>query len=108
MYLGRGNYQHRCNHIAGYELDFKTRTAGSVPSRPHQILSLYLARAHLPVLGALLDVRDEFLLLVFELGAFAVEFSLGFLEGALVFAEAFLGGHPFAEGPFDDLGGGWC
>jgi len=65
---------------------------------------LYLARPHLPILGRLLDVGHQLLLLVLELDALAVELALGFLEGALVFAEAFLGGHAFAEGPFYYLG----
>jgi len=58
---------------------------------------------HLARFGVLLDVGYEFLFLVLKLGALAIEFALGLFEGALVFAEAFGGGHAFAEGPFDDL-----
>ena len=75
-----------------------------VSPRSDQIFRLDLTSPHLSILGALLDVLDELPFLVFEFDALAVEFALGLFEGALVFAEAFLGGHTFAEGPFDDLG----
>ena len=74
-----------------------------LPSCSDQVFRLDLAGTHLAVLGALLDVLDELLFLVLELHAFAVELALGFLESSLVLAEAFLGGHAPAEGPFNDL-----
>lgn len=73
------------------------------PPRSNQILGLDFASPHLPILRALLDVLDELLLLILKLDSFAVELALGFFEGALVFPKAFLWGHPFAKGPFDDL-----
>ena len=82
---------------------FEEKFSQRIPPRPHKVLGLYLASAHLSILRALLNVLHELLLLVFELDPFAIEFSLGFFQGALMFAEAFLRGHAFAEGPFDDL-----
>lgn len=51
-----------------------------------------------------LDVSLEFGLLGFEFVFLAVEFAHGLFEGALVFAEFFLGGETFAEGPLYYLG----
>ena len=75
----------------------------NAPPRSNQILRLDLASPHLPILGALLDVLDEFLLLVLELYPFAVELALGFFKGTLVFSQALCRGHTFTESPFDDL-----
>lgn len=44
-------------------------------------------------LGAALDVADELLLLLLELGALAVELALRLREGALVLPQPFRGGH---------------
>lgn len=82
------------------------RRESMIPPRADEIFGLDFAGAHLAVLGALLDVQDQFLFLVFELHPFAVEFALGLFEGALVFSEPLLGGHAFPEGPFYDLRGG--
>lgn len=38
-----------------------------IPPRPDQILCLYLASAHLPILRALFDVCHQLLLLIFQL-----------------------------------------
>lgn len=75
------------------------------PSRPDQIFCLYLARPHLSILGALLDVLYELLLLVLKLDTFAIEFTLSLLEGALMFTESLLRGHALSESPFHDLVG---
>lgn len=45
---------------------------GQVPSRPNQILGLDLASSNLAILSALLDILNQFLLLVLQLGAFSV------------------------------------
>lgn len=45
----------------------------------------------LPLAGAILDVEDEFLFLLFEFRPFAVEFALCLLKGALVLAESLCG-----------------
>jgi hypothetical protein len=58
-----------------------------------EVLCHDLARVELAILGRLLDVRDEFLLLRLEFGAFAVEFALGLCERPLVLAETFCGGY---------------
>lgn len=78
-------------------------TVVNAPSCSDQILSLDLASAHLPILGAFLDILDELLFLVLELDSFAVELTLSFFEGTLVFSKAFLWAHALAKGPFDDL-----
>lgn len=77
-----------------------------VPTGADEVFGLDFAGAHLAVFGGAFDVGDEFLFLGFEFGALAVELALGFFEGALVLAEALLGGLAFAEGPFYYLGGG--
>lgn len=53
-------------------------------SCPYEILRLDLACPHLAILGRALDIRDEFLFLLFELYAFSVELTLSFLKGPLV------------------------
>lgn len=55
-----------------------------VSARADEILGLYLARAHLPLLCALLDLADQRLLLLLELDALLVELPDGFIEEALV------------------------
>lgn len=47
-----------------------------IPPRPDQVFGLDLACAYLSILRTLSDIRDELLLLVFELDSFAVEFTL--------------------------------
>ena len=54
------------------------------PPRPDKIFRLYLTRSHLSILCALSDIRNQLLLLSFELLPLAVEFTLGFFKGALV------------------------
>lgn len=44
---------------------------------------------HLASLCALLDVHYEFLLLLFELGAFTIQLALSLSEGALVLSQPF-------------------
>lgn len=46
---------------------------------------------HLPILCALLDIGDEFLLLLFELGAFSIQLALCLLQAPLVLSQP-LGG----------------
>ena len=67
------------------------RRRNNAPPRPNQILRLNLARRHLSVLGRLLDVRNQPFFLLLKLDAFAVEFALGFFEGALVLGEVLVG-----------------
>lgn len=71
-----------------------------IPPRPDQVFRLDLAGANLPILRALLDIRDELLLLVLQLDPFPVKFALSLFEGALVFAKALGGRHSLAKGPF--------
>jgi len=70
-----------------------------MPSRSDEIFGHDFTRGHLSCFGGFLDIADEFLFLLLEFCAFAVEFSLGFFEGALVLAETFGGGEAFAECP---------
>lgn len=89
--------------------DISTRTSrdrilsANSPSCSHQILGLNLARTHLPILGALFDLDDQFLLLILQLNSLAIKLSLGLLEGTLVFAQTLCGRHPLAKGPFNNL-----
>ena len=75
-----------------------------VPSCSNQVFGLDLTGTHLSIFGALLDILYQLFFLVLKLYSLAIELPLGFFKRALVFTEAFLGGHTFSEGPFDDLG----
>jgi hypothetical protein len=80
--------------------------SGNTPPRPHQVLGLDAQRPHLAILCALLDVGHELLLLVLELDALAVQFTLCLLEGALVLAQTLCRRHALAKRPLDKLGQG--
>ena len=75
----------------------------ALPPRPDQILRLYLARPHLPVLRTFLNVLYQLLLLVLQLDPLPVELPLSLLKSALVFPETFLRGHALAKSPFYNL-----
>ena len=53
------------------------RISTDTPSCPYEVLGLDLACAHVAILCGLLDVLDQFLLLVLEFHPLPVEFSLG-------------------------------
>lgn len=72
----------------------------NVPPCAYEILCLDLARAHLPVLGARLDLLDKRLLLLLELNARLVEFPDRLIEHALVLAQTLRGRHALAKSPF--------
>jgi hypothetical protein len=64
---------------------------------------LYLARTHLTGLCALFDIGNQFLLLLLQLHAFPVEFTLRLFQRSLVLAQTLLRRHALAKSPFDDL-----
>lgn len=74
------------------------------PSRPNEVLGLDFDSAHLAILGALLDVGNQSLLLLLQLGTLAIEFSLGLFKGSLMLPQSLGWRHALAEGPFYDLG----
>lgn len=80
--LGDGTGEGGLDEVVGG----KTGGGEDVPSGSHEVFGLDLAGAHLAILRALLDVLYQLSFLVFELDSFAVEFSLRFFEGALVFS----------------------
>ena len=71
-----------------------------VSSCPHQILGLDFAGAHLALLGALADLGDECLFLLFELNALLVEFSDSLIKESLVLTKTLGGRHTLAKSPF--------
>lgn len=69
----------------------------------NEVLGLDLAGPNLAILCALLDIGDQFLLLVFKFDALAVEFSLRLFQCALVLPESLRRRHALAESPFYNL-----
>jgi len=74
-----------------------------LPSGPDQILCLDLTRAHLPILGALLNILYQLFFLILQLYALAVQLTLGLFKCSLMFAQPLLRCHALPEGPFDNL-----
>ena len=74
-----------------------------ISPRPHQILGLDFAGAHLTLLGALANLGDKCLFLLLKLNTLLVEFSNGLVEESLVFAKTLGWRHTLAESPFQDL-----
>lgn len=91
-----GSVISRCRHS-------RTAAAVDAPPGPDQVLCLDLDGSHLTVLGILLDVLDQFLLLVLELGTLTIELSLRLFECALMLSKTLSRRHALAKGPFDDL-----
>jgi hypothetical protein len=70
-----------------------------IPSRPYQVLCLYLAGAHLAIFGTLFDFGDQLLLLVLQLHSFTIQLSLSLFESALMLSETLSWGDLTTEGP---------
>lgn len=85
------------------QAQFPPPSAHAVPSRTDQILGLDLGRAHLALLGALLNLRLERLLLALEFGALLVDFSNGAVQHALVLTQTLGRRHALAKRPLQDL-----
>lgn len=79
---------------------FRHMDNNSIPSCSNKILCLHFHRAHLSILGVLLDILDELLFLNLELRSLSIEFTLRLLQSALVFPQPLCGRHALAKRPF--------